>query len=69
MGLSIGKSIRLRRKELRITQSYLADLAEVNINTLYKIERDEANATLGVLTKITDVLGLELKLVVKEINI
>ena len=64
----IGKTIQQRRKELKITQSSLAELAEISINTLYKIERGEANPTLDVLQKIADVLGLELTLITKKTN-
>ncbi|MEO8961341.1 MAG: helix-turn-helix domain-containing protein [Ginsengibacter sp.] len=63
----IGKSIRLRRKALKITQPDLAQLAKVSTNTLYKIERGQANPTIDILEKITEVLGLELKLEVKKI--
>ena len=62
----IGGTIRDRRKELGITQPHLADLAEVSVNTLYKIERGQNNPTLEVLSKITDVLGLELKIEIKK---
>ena len=50
----IGKTIRNRRKELRITQPHLAELAKVSTNTLYKLERGQGNPSLDVLTKITD---------------
>ena len=63
----IGKSIKLRRKALRITQPDLAQLAKVATNTLYKIERGQANPTMDIVEKITDVLGLEVKLEVKKI--
>ena len=62
----IGEAIRKRRKGLKITQPNLAELAKISVNTLYKIERGDANPTLDVLEKITDVLGLELKLEVKQ---
>lgn len=64
----IGKSIRLRRKALRITQPDLAQLAKVSINTLYKIERGQTNPTMDIIEKITSVLGLEVKLEVKKIT-
>ena len=63
----LGKSIRLRRKALKITQPNLAQLAKVSTNTLYKIERGQTNPTIDIIEKITDVLGLELKLEVKKI--
>lgn len=68
MLLSLGKSIKNRRKELRLTQPYLADLAGVSVNTIFKIEQGEANPTIEVLTRIAEVLGMEIKLVIRGIN-
>ena len=67
--ISIGEQIKLRRKELRITHPDLAEIAGVSVNTLYKIERGEANPTLEVLEKLLDVLGLEILIRVKQLNI
>lgn len=61
----IGETIRLRRKELGITQPDLADLAGISINTLYKLERGQGNPSLDVITKVATILGMQLKL---EIN-
>ena len=65
--VEIGKTIKQRRKALKITQPDLAQLAKVATNTLYKIERGQANPTIDILEKITDVLGLEVKLEVKKV--
>lgn len=65
----LGKSIKDRRKLLRITQSDLAEMAGISVNTLYKIERGQANPTVKVLTKLADVLGMELKLEVKKLKL
>ena len=62
----IGIAIRERRKELGVTQPHLAELAGVSTNTLYKLERGQGNPTLDVLNKLAEVLGMELKLVVKK---
>jgi len=62
-----GETIRKRRKDLRITQSYLAKVAEISPNTLYKLERGKGNPSLEVLNKLTNVLGLVLTLDVKKI--
>lgn len=59
------KTIKIRRKELSITQPHLAELAKVSTNTLYKLERRQANPSLEVLSKLADVLGMELTLEVK----
>jgi len=62
----IGQTIKTRRKSLGVTQPHLAELAEVSVNTLYKMERGEANPTLAVVLQIADVLGMELVLSVKQ---
>lgn len=61
----LGQVIRNRRKELNITQPHLAELAQISTNTLYKLERGQGNPSLEVLRKLAEVLGLELRLVVK----
>jgi y4mF family transcriptional regulator len=58
--------LKERRKSLGINQSDLAEIAGISINTLYKIEKGQTNATLEVLEKILDVLGLELKLEIRK---
>ena len=64
----IGLGIRDRRKELRITQPHLAEVAGVSTNTLYKLEKGQGNPTLDVLNKLAEVLGMELKLEVKKLR-
>lgn len=64
---NIGKLIQQRRDHMRITQKQLADMADIGINTLYKIETGQANPTLGSLQKITDILGMEITLQVKKV--
>jgi y4mF family transcriptional regulator len=62
----IGKSIKERRKTLRLTQPHLAEMAGISKNTLYKIERGQANPTLNVLIKILELLGMEFNIDVKK---
>ena len=66
--LEIGNQIKLRRKTLRIKQAELANLADVSINTLYKIERGQANPALDTLKKIADILGMEVTMQVKKLK-
>ena len=61
----IGEAIKIRRKELGITQPHLAELANLSTNTLYKLERGQGNPSLDVVHKLTEVLGMEMKLEVK----
>jgi y4mF family transcriptional regulator len=62
----LGQVIKKRRKELKITQPHLAELAGISTNTLYKLERGLGNPSLDVLNKLADVLGMKLKLEVDK---
>lgn len=64
----LGESIRNRRKELGITQPHLAELAGVSTNTLYKLERGQGNPSWHVLTRLADILGMEITLNIKKLN-
>lgn len=66
---NVGTAIKKRRKALKITQPHLAELAGISVNSLYKIERGQANPTLDLIEKIADVLGLEIKLEVKKLTL
>jgi len=68
LNLTIGESIKARRKMLRVTQPQLAELAGVSVNTLYKIEREQANPTLYTLAKIANILGMEVCLEVIKLH-
>lgn len=62
----LGEAIKNRRKELDITQPHLAELAQISINTLYKLERGQGNPSLDVINKLAEVLGMELIFQVKK---
>lgn len=62
----LGKAIKGRRKELGITQPLLAELAEISINTLYKLERGKGNPSLEILNKLAEILGMEITFEVKR---
>ena len=66
---SIGKQIKERRNSLKVTQRQLAELSGVGINTLTKIERDEANPSLRIFERILDTLGLILTTSIKPDNL
>lgn len=63
----IGMAIKTRRQVLGIIQPDLAEMAQVSINSLYKIERGEANPSVKVLNKLAEVLGMELSLSIKKL--
>ncbi len=62
----IGTVIRERRKLMGITQPDLAEMAQVSINTLYKLERGEFNPSVKILNQLAEVLGLELNIGLKK---
>lgn len=64
--IHLGEAIKDRRKELSITQHHLAELSDISVNTLYKLERGQGNPSLEVVNKLAEVLGMELKLEVKK---
>ena len=66
--MSIGEQIKHRRKELLLTMEQVADLAEVSVYTLYKLERGTGNPTLEILVKVGAILGLELSWKVRDLK-
>lgn len=58
----IGEVIRTRRKYLGLLQQDLADLAEVNINTVVSVERGEGNPLLDTVITLANVLGMKVEL-------
>lgn len=65
MANSIGQQIRERRKDLKINQAKLAQLSGIGLNSLSRLESGKGNPTLRSLQKIAEVLGFELKFVIK----
>lgn len=59
------KILKERRLVLDVTQEHLAELANVSLRTLKAIESGKGNPTFETMYKLADVLGLELKLVIK----
>ena len=62
----IGEKVRLRRRKLHLRQRDLAELAGVTLRGLTELENGRANPTINHLTKIAEVLGLELRLLEKS---
>jgi len=62
----LGEAIKNRRKELGITQTHLAELVQISVNTLYKLEKGQGNPSVNVLNKLAEVLGMELRFKVKK---
>lgn len=57
----IGIRITIERKKLKLSQEKLAELANLNRNSIGMIERGETNITVGNLEKIAIALGINIK--------
>lgn len=62
------KTIKERREVLRVTQETLAELSGVGLRTLKQFESGKGNPTLMTLQKLTDVLGMEVCLKLKNVS-
>ncbi len=62
------QTIKARREMLQVTQETLAELSGVGLRTLKQFESGKGNPTLMTLHKITDVLGMEITLKLKDVS-
>lgn len=62
----LGRAIRARRKELRLSQNDLKDYSGVHNVTISLIENGKYNPSISELEKIITPLGLELTLMIKN---
>ena len=61
-------AIKTRREMLQVNQETLAELSGVSLRTLKQFESGKGNPTLQTMSKLADVLGLELTLQVKTLH-
>ena len=57
--IQFGKEVRAWRGRLGISQEELADHAEINRNYVGMLEREEHAATVDMLEKLANVLGVD----------
>lgn len=62
------ETIKERREALQVTQQGLAELSGVGLRTLKQFESGKGNPTLSTLHKISDVLGMEICLKIKNVT-
>jgi len=62
------KTIKERRQALQVTQEGLAELSGVGLRTLKQFESGKGNPTLLTLQKLSDVLGMEVCLKIKNVT-
>ena len=65
----IGSFIAKRRKALKVNQRELASLCGVSEHALCNLERGSGNPTMRLVDSVADALGLEMKLVVKDMEV
>ncbi len=61
INIKIGTKIRLLRTKLRYSQEKLAELSDLNKNSIGAIERGESRPAIDTLERIAIALGIELK--------
>lgn len=60
--------MKQRRKQLGLTQVDLAEMAQIGLATVKDIERGKGNPSLSTVTKILDILGLEIDYRIRKIE-
>ena len=58
--MTLTDTIKERRSQLKISQSDLAEMANVSLATVKNIERGKGNPSLQTVEKILAVLGMEM---------
>lgn len=66
--MGCGEEIKLRRKTLAISQRDIAEMAGVGLATIKDIERGKGNPSLSTISRILDVLGMEVLFRVRDGN-
>lgn len=58
--MNLDEIIKNRRKTLAISQQDLAEMAGIGLATLKDIERGKGNPSMATVSKIMEVLGMEI---------
>ena len=58
--MTLQETIKDRRRTLSLSQKDLAEMAELSLATIKDIERGEGNPSINTVSKIMDVLGMEI---------
>ena len=64
----IGKRIKQKRKELNLTQEKLSEMLEISPTYISEIERGTGISSLATITKIANVLNLDLDYLILGIS-
>ena len=66
LDINIYKKVKDRRILLGITQQDLSDISGVALRTIKQIETGKGNPSINTLTKIAEVLGMSIELIIKN---
>lgn len=64
--IKIGRTIRERRELLGLLQPGLAALSGISARTIQLVEQGKGNPSLDTLIRLTEPLGLDLELALRE---
>lgn len=64
--MALSAVIKSRRKTLAISQQDLAEMAGVGLATIKDIERGKGNPSMRTVSKIMEVLGMEIEYKVRQ---
>ena len=64
--MSLAEVIKSRRKTLDISQQDLAEMAGIGLATIKDIERGKGNQSIGTVSKIMEVLGMEIEYKIRQ---
>jgi len=59
--LALGKKIRLLRKERKLSMQTLANIAEIELSQIHRIELGKINPRFTTILKIANALSVEVK--------
>lgn len=59
--ITFGKKVRLKRKEKKMPMQMLANIAEIELSQIYRIETGKINPKLTTILKIAEALEVDVK--------
>jgi transcriptional regulator with XRE-family HTH domain len=65
----LGERVRFHRQELGLSQEDIADLAEMHVTNLGKIERGQSNPSLVTIIRVSGVLDIDPAELVKGLGL
>ena len=64
--MNLSEVIKTRRRTLGISQIDLSEMSCVSLATIKDIERGKGNPSMGTVSKIMDILGMEILFKVRQ---